>query len=165
MRKITAGKKVQGGLLFLTANTYKRIPVFKQSTPAKIFFRELAFYRSSYQFKLHGYVLMPDHFHLLLNFPAEKNFPDFLRDFKSSVGKLIIDWAKLSSRKKLLQSLKLPDKRMRYKDARYRVFQPGSYVRSVTSPSMFKQKFNYIHANPIRANLTRRAIDYRYSSL
>ena len=165
MKRIYAGKKVQGGLLFLTASTHKRIPVFKQPTPAKIFFQELEFYRKSYHFKLHGYVLMPDHFHLLLDFPPEKIFSDFLRDFKSSVGKLIIDWAKRGQRKKLLQRLRLPDKRKRFKDARYRVFQPNSYVRPVTTTSMFKQKLDYIHTNPVRDNLERRAIDYRYSSL
>lgn len=164
-KKVYAGNKVQAGLLFLTANTHKRVPVFREHVAARIFFQELDFYRSSYGFKLHGYVLMPDHFHLLLNFPEENSFANFLRDFKSSVGKLIVDWAKRANRKALLQRLRLPDNPKRYKDARYRVLQPNSHVRLIMSISMFQQKLDYIHANPVRGNLVKWAIDYRYTSL
>ena len=78
---------------------------------------------------------------------------------------MIVDWAKRANRKALLQRLRLPDNPKRYKDARYRVLQPNSHVRLIMSISMFQQKLDYIHANPVRGNLVKWAIDYRYTSL
>ena len=164
-KKTYAGKKVQAGSLFLTANTYKRIPLFRHADPCRLFFEELGFYRGRYAFELYAYVLMPDHFHLLLGFPAERKFSDFLRDFKSAIGRLVVDWAKENKQIQLLARLQLPSSPTRPKDARYCVLQPNSYVRQVLSAAMFKQKLDYIHDNPVRDHLVKRAIDYPYSSL
>ncbi len=164
-RKVYPSNKVQAGLLFLTATTYKRVPVFREHALCEVFFRELDFYRSKFGFRLHGYVLLPDHFHLVLNFPAGKRFRDFLRDFKSAVGRVVIDWAKENNRVQLLARLRLAASPKRRRDPEYCVQQPNSYARAVTSPAMFKQKLEYIHANPVRAGRVQRAIDYDWSSL
>lgn len=164
-KKIYAGKKVQTGCIFLTANTYRRVPVFKESSLCQIFLRELDFYRVKYGFELYAYVLLPDHFHLLLSFPPDQNFADFLRDFKSALGRFVIDWAKAKNRTQLLARLQLPTAPKRRKDPRFCVLQPNSYVRAVLSSSMFKQKLDYIHANPVRERLVAHAVDYPYSSL
>jgi len=164
-KKIRASKKVQGGFLFLTANTHKRIPVFREPVLCEVFFRELDFYRNRYGFLLHAYVLLPDHFHLLLDFPPQKSFASFLRDFKSAIGRLVVDWLKENRRIALIEQLQLARPPMRRKDARFCVLQPNSYVRAVTSRTMFKQKLDYIHANPVREGLVERAVNYPYSSL
>ncbi|MDA2912432.1 transposase [Acidobacteriia bacterium AH_259_A11_L15] len=163
-KKTYPGKKVRAGIIFLTANTYKRVPLFRESANRDIFFRELAFYRSKYAFSLYAYVLMPDHFHLLLGFPPEKSFAGFLRDLKSAVGRMVVDEAKQNN-PRLLSRLRLPTQPERRRDALYCVLQPRSYVRAVTSRSMFDQKLDYIHANPVRDRLVKRAINYLYSSL
>ncbi len=164
-KKIRASKKVQGGFLLLTINTHKRIPVFQEPALCEVFFRELDFYRNRYGFFLHAYALLPDHFHLLLDFPPQKGFASFLRDFKSAIGRLVIDWARENHRTALLEHLKLTCPPKRRRDARFCVLQPNSYARAVTSRTMFKQKLHYIHANPVRAGLVERALDYPYSSL
>ncbi len=164
-KKVFAGKKFRAGTLFVTANTYKRIPLFRETALCNVFFRELEFYRNKYGFQLHAYALLPDHFHLLLRFPPEKNFGDFLRDFKSSLGRLIIDWAETNDRQRLLARLRLSQPPARRKDARYRTLQENSHVKLVDSARLFNQKLDYIHANALREGLVERAIDYLYSSL
>ena len=64
--KIKATHKVRSGLLFLTCATYKRIPLFRYRKPCRILLESLVFYREKYDSKIYGYVLMPNHFHLLL---------------------------------------------------------------------------------------------------
>ncbi len=164
-KKVYAGRKFQAGTLFLTANAHKRTPVFRERALCDIFFRELDFYRTKYEFKLYAYALLPDHFHLLLRFPPEKNLGDFLRDFKSALGRLIVDWAKANGRHRLLSWLKLNTPPTRRKDARYRALQENSHVKLVDSDKLFSQKLDYIHANALREGLVERAIDYPYSSL
>lgn len=106
-KRIYPSKKVQSGCIFLTVNTYKRLPVFREPALCEIFFRELGFYRSKYGFRLYGYVLLPDHFHLLLDLPTDKSFGSFLRDFKSALGRLVVDWAKARNHAGLLARLRL----------------------------------------------------------
>lgn len=163
--RVYASRKVQAGEIFLTANTNRRVPVFREPELCKIFFQELDFYRQQYKFQLHGYVLLPDHFHLLFAFPPNRKFAAFLRDFKSAVGRLVIDWAKENKRDVLLAQLRPRQSPKRRKDPLYCVLQPNSYARPVISPSMFKQKLNYIHSNPVRERLVTNAVDYPYSSL
>jgi REP element-mobilizing transposase RayT len=163
-KRVYPSSKVQAGTIFLTANTHKRIPLFGIRAICNLFFQELDFYRTKYGFRLYAYALLPDHFHLLLWFPPDKGFAAFLRDFKSAVGRFVIDWAKTNG-SRLLNRLRLPTPPKRQRDAVYRVLQPNSYARAVTSRSMYDQKLDYIHANPLREGLVERAIDYPYSSL
>ena len=44
------------------------------------------------------------------------------------------------------------------------LWQQEKNVLSIFSEGMFMQKVNYIHLNPVRADLVGRAIDYRWSS-
>lgn len=141
------------------------MPIFKEPQPCSLFFKEIDFYRGKFGFELYAYVLMPDHFHLLLFFPPNRDFAAFLRDFKSAVARLLIDWAEENGRVRLLKRMQLPQWPKRHRDSRYAVFQANSFVRRVTSASMFKQKLEYIHANPVRERLVARPIDYPYSSL
>src|ERR1022692_2141569 len=51
---------------FVTAVTWERRPIFRAEPLARLFLDPLARYRSEGRFLLHEFVLMPDHFHLLL---------------------------------------------------------------------------------------------------
>ena len=164
-KKLYAGRKVPWGVLFLTANTYRRMPVFSEPVLCQLFFRELHFYRAKFGFQLYAYVLLPDHFHLLISFPPQQRLRDFLRDFKSTVGRLVIDWLKEKQKSPLLARLRLAVQPKRRRDPCYCVLQSNSYVRPVLSAAMFKQKLDYIHANPVRERLVSRPVDYPYSSL
>jgi len=55
---------------FVTTTTYKRYTYFKDLTKARRFFRALYEYRRQGKYLVHGFVLMPDHLHLILT-PAE----------------------------------------------------------------------------------------------
>ena len=52
---------------YVTAVTYGRIPLFREAELCELFITALAETRIKDPFKLIGYVLMPDHFHLLVN--------------------------------------------------------------------------------------------------
>src|SRR5437868_11529088 len=59
--------KEQNLVHYVTAVTYKRVSVFHDDELCSLFIRALSETRVKDPFKLIGYVIMPDHFHLLAN--------------------------------------------------------------------------------------------------
>ncbi len=55
-----------GHLQFITSSTYRRVPVFASKGFCRIFAQVLGKVRQEFGFRLVGWVLMPDHFHLLI---------------------------------------------------------------------------------------------------
>ncbi len=126
-------KSADRGWLFITGATYRRIPLFREREHCEIFLENLRFYRKKYRFDVSGYALLPDHYHLLLRMPEEVALPGLLRDFKSAVGRQVIDALKRNNQDRLLERLLVPRLPRRRKDARFRVLQADNYVKRVFS--------------------------------
>lgn len=163
--KIKATHKARAGFLFITGVTRRRIPLFRHLAPSQIFFENLAFYRRKYEFKLHAYVLLPNHFHLLIDFPPEQTLANFLRDFKSSTGIQIVEWLKEKQYSQLLGQLALSHSRKRWKDSQYAVWQRNSYMTPLLNAKMIQRRLNYIHDNPRREKLVQEPDNYPWSSV
>ena len=56
----------RSGMSFVTTATRDRQPIFEISRVADLFIETLLHYRTLGHYKLHAYVVMPDHVHLLL---------------------------------------------------------------------------------------------------
>ena len=57
---------IPGELQFITSSVYRRTPLFRSERFCRCFVDALAEVRKASGFLLIGWVLMPDHFHLLL---------------------------------------------------------------------------------------------------
>ena len=62
------------------------------------------------------------------------------------------------------KSAMLKDLLVNAKDRKYKVWERNSLSIELRSTQVFKQKLEYIHANPIRAGLCNLAEEYYYSS-
>jgi putative transposase len=51
---------------FITAATFQKHSLFQSDSMAEMFVQVLLSYRSQHKYSLHEFVLMPDHFHLLI---------------------------------------------------------------------------------------------------
>ncbi len=156
-------KSMARGCVFLTGASHRRLPLFRDPKLCEIFVDNLRFYRRKYGYDVLAFALLPDHYHLLLAVPEQVDLTAFLRDFKSQVGRQIVDSLKNGRKRKLLERLAIGGVSRR-KDARYRALQPDNYVERVFSERFLRQKIDYIHLNPVREGLVARASDYRYSS-
>ena len=58
-----------GHLHFITCSCYQRLPFFASERRRDIFLRILRDVRDRYDFALLGYVVMPEHVHLLISEP------------------------------------------------------------------------------------------------
>ena len=147
---------------FLTGNVHRRIPLFKTPEHCRVLLESLDFCRRKYELSVHGFVIMPDHFHLLVGVPRDGVLSSFLRDWKGfTAHSLVEEWRK-SQQHGWLKKFQVTSKRR--KDSRFRVFQPDTHVEAIVSPRFARQKLNYIHLNPVRKGLVERVTDYPYSS-
>ncbi len=127
---------------FVTAVTWQRRPLFRTELIARLFLDTLARYRNQGRFLIHEFVLMPDHFHLLLT-PA----PNI-------------------SLEKALQLLKggFSFRVKRELGSNVEVWQEGFTEHRVKSGEDFERHAVYIRNNPVRAHLVENAASCPYGS-
>jgi len=61
----------KGDLHFITFSCYRKLPFLATKHARDVFVRELARVGAEYRFRLIGYVVMPNHVHLLMSAPAK----------------------------------------------------------------------------------------------
>lgn len=158
-------KRYEHPTLFISGNVSRRIPLFTLFPEAnQIFLNTLAFCREKYGFALHGFVIMADHYHLLVTLKPGTSVSALLRDFKSYVGKRIVETLAQTGRRELLERFRLAKAPQRRKDALYRVLQYDNNLLEVFTPSVLRTKLDYMHANPIKKGLARDPAQWHYSS-
>jgi REP element-mobilizing transposase RayT len=154
MGKKWSNENLPGALHYLTGNVINRIPIFKSEACCKGFFEVLRDLLQSWPSKIIAYVVMPDHFHLILN-PRDGNIQGFGAALKSLGAKKIIE---ITGGERFL--LDKPDK----DGSIHQVWQESFKAFPLWSSWMSSQKINYIHANPVKAKLVASAKDYIWSS-
>ena len=123
-----------------------------------LFLKVLGETRDKFQFRLIGYVLMPEHVHLLISEPETGNVSRVLQVLKQRVSLAIRGRKKRVSRRQL--ALKFGDA---MKEDR-RFWQRRFYDFNVWSDAKRKEKLHYMHANPVKAKLVQHPGDWPWSS-
>ena len=145
--------------LYITAVSKDRLPVFQKEAINKVMCEALNEARNSGGFLIFAYVIMPDHMHLLTDQPRKPS--EILRYLKGITARRVIDYLKDNKYESSLQKLRHPEWKREHE---YSLWQQEKNVFSVFSESVFMQKVNYIHQNPVRAGLVERVTDYRWFS-
>ncbi len=143
---------------YITAVVFNRTRIFQSVIACKILIDVLSEIKTIHPFKLVGYVLMPDHIHLLIN-PVNSDLSIFLRKLKGKSARQIIDWLKSENHHRSLEKL-----RLNAIGQEFAVWQKSSFVVDLVSPKFLRQKLDYIHLNPVRAGLCNAPQDWRFSS-
>ena len=150
MTKKWSNLNVPGALHYVTGNVLQRIPVFKHDRCCEAFLEVCSTVLHEWPCKLTAYVLMPDHFHLILN-PRDGNIKGFIGTLKSLAAGRVIQIT--------------DDKRFQRRDVfTHQVWQESFKALPLWSSWMIWQKINYIHANPVKARLVSSAQEYQWSS-
>jgi len=127
---------------FVTAVTWQRRPLFRAEPMAHLFLDTLARYRNQGRFLIHEFVLMPDHFHLLLTPAPEISLEKALQLLKGGFSFRV---------KHELES-------------NAEVWQEGFTEHRVKNAEDFERHAVYIRDNPVRARLAENAAAYPYGS-
>jgi len=126
-----------------------------------MFIEALAETRRHYPFKLIGYVLMPDHAHLIVN-PITRDISVLMGRIKSTSARAVLDWLLNSGHVTSLDRLALDTPQR--KGHTHALWQKDFSSIDLWSPRFVRQKLNYIHLNPVRAGLCKHPAEWKWSS-
>jgi REP element-mobilizing transposase RayT len=146
-------------VLYITVVTKDRLPVFRTDKFRDIVCQAIDEARRSAGLLLFAYVIMLDHMHLLTSRPSTTS--NVLRILKGITARRVIDYLKVNNHSTSLAKLRHQERDRNY---RYSLWQTEKNVLPIFTEGMLMEKVNYIHQNPVRAELVDCASDYRWSS-
>jgi putative transposase len=126
-----------GDFHFLTFSCYHRQPYFATQVSRNLFEDALELIRLRYRLAVAGYVVMPEHVHLLLSEPQRAPLSKAVHALKLSVS---------------MRRLERP------------FWQAHYYDFNVFTHAKFVEKLRYIHRNPVRRGLVAKPEDWAWSS-
>jgi putative transposase len=125
---------------FLTFSCYRRKPKLVSTSACRAFLDALERVREQHQLCVYGYVIMPEHVHLLVSEPEHGKLAQAVQSLKQGVARRLALRATES-----------------FWQARY-------YDFNVWSHRKFVEKLRYIHRNPVKRGLVVRPEDWHWSS-
>jgi putative transposase len=155
--------------------------------------KEIGFYSEKYGFEVLGWVIMPDHVHLLVWWDKEERptltISKIMQGIKAGTAMRIIGRLKRRGWQQVLPSTRekrvLQPGHMRSggleqvlqatqdnyavlkshkRNLKYRLWQPGFYDFNIHSEEKLLEKLNYMHNNPVKAGLALSPAAYGWSS-
>ena len=106
--------------------------------------------------KVNTFVIMHNHVHLIWQSLGENKIRDIEISFKKFTAKRF--------REQLLKEGKLKNYIVNKPDRKHQFWKRNSLSIELFTPSVFQQKLNYIHQNPVRSKLCVYPEEYYYSS-
>ena len=159
--------RIEGEVYFVTDTVVDWVDIFTRPIYRHIIIESLQYCQHEKGFLIQGWVLMTNHMHMIVGSASDNKVSDILRDFKKFTSKEIIRTLLVEStesrRDWMLNRFEYAGKNDK-KITNYRFWQEGNNAQEIFLNDYFNQKLNYIHENPVKAELVNRAEEYRYSS-
>ena len=151
-------------LYFITTRAVQRAHVFQRDVIKRILVDSLNVGRILGQYDLFGFVIMPNHIHLILRCHSEYTPSDVMREFKKSTSNLIIRQHEVEDNQQMLDFFASAVKSGRKEQ--HAVWDDEYQPKNIYSPDFLRQKLEYIHNNPIQPHwqLADRPEAYPWSS-
>src|SRR5580693_6101661 len=146
----------RGHLHFITFTCYRRLPLLRSIRARNAFVQVLGETRDRYGFSLVGYVVMPEHIHLLIGEPARGTPSTVLQVLKQRVSRQL-----RGNRRTPAEQLKL---RFAADHALPRFWQLRFHDFNVWSHKKRIEKLQYMHLNPVKRGLVLHPKDWPWSS-
>ena len=155
-----------GQLQFITASTYRRAPLFLSPRLARQLVAVLEEVRAEFGFLLLGWVLMPDHFHLLLKCQPAESPSRIVQQLKQRTAGRILRILRAQIRhawcRRTLERLRLPA--TVHDGSSFRLWQRRFYPYGVYTEKKLLQKLDYMHNNPVKQHLVETPDQWPWSS-
>jgi putative transposase len=129
-----------GDLHFITCSCYRRRLMLGTDQRRDVFLTVLEQVRRRYKFVVVGYVVMPEHIHLLISEPQEMTPSTVMQALKLGFARRVIGEAK---RGKLAGTDSAPQ----------RVWEKRFYDFNVWTAHKRAEKLRYMHRNPVKRGL------------
>ena len=146
-----------GHLHFITFSCYRRLPLLRSVRAKNAFVAILADVRTRFGFSLVGFVVMPEHVHLLISEPSQGTPSTVVQVLKQRVSRR-------------LRRKRAPAKQLRLRFTAEedvsppRFWQRRFYDFNVWSLKKRVEKLHYMHMNPLKRKLVTHPRDWPWSS-
>jgi putative transposase len=147
----------RGHLHFITFTCYRRLPLLRSVRARNAFVNILSEVRDRYGFSLVGYVVMPEHIHLLISEPVKGTPSTVIQVLKQRVSRRL-------RRKKRKPTGQLDLTFASSDDSLPRFWQRRFYDFNVWSLKKRVEKLQYMHLNPSKRKLADHPKDWPWSS-
>jgi putative transposase len=132
----------QAGVYFVTTDTWERRALFIKAILATILVEQIAACRDRGFYKLHAFVVMPEHLHILLTPGDETTIEKAVQMIKGGSAHRM--------------GLEMP--------AKFPIWHRGFHDRWIRDDEQYRKAKMYVEENPVKAKLAGRAEDYFWSS-
>jgi putative transposase len=147
-------RRIHGGNWhFITYSCNRRQQLFSSARRKDLFLRILEEVRAKHSFVVGGYVVMPEHFHLLISEPARGTLSLTMQVLKQRVSRA----CRKKQRQRQQMNLWATDLPSAFWRRRY-------YDFNVYSQRKYTEKLLYIHRNPVKRGLVASPELWRWSS-
>ncbi len=148
---------------FLTFSCYHRQPFFRNKTYCDLFLKILERVRRRYRLVVLGYVVMPEHVHLLVSEPQRDTLSTAVQALKLGLVRSLVHGTDPMSRKNG-ETWGTPSSGTPGLSASRRFWQARFYDFNVWTEQKRIEKLRYIHRNPVTRGLVASPDEWRWSS-
>ena len=148
----------RGDLHFVTFSCYRRRPLLGTRRARDRFVKILDEMRKRHPFRLIGYVVMPEHVHLLIREPLKGNPSKILQVLKQKTSAAL-----RKKRKSAPGQLELGFSKDAAAEQEH-FWQRRFYDFNVYSEKKLREKLDYMHTNPVARKLVAHPRDWPWSS-
>jgi REP element-mobilizing transposase RayT len=150
---------------FITITVVDWIDLFTRRSYCEILDNSLNYCINNKGLKIHAYVYMTNHIHLIIS-SEENKLNEIVRDFKKYTSKELISAIKTQneSRKEWMLSKFEFEAKRTGRATNYKLWQDGFHPVILDNRKKMEQRVNYIHYNPIEAGYVLNEKDWINSS-
>jgi len=154
-------------IYFFTSRITEKIHILRTDDFKQIVADSLNKYLDKYAVSLYGYVIMDNHVHLLISAPTAEGVKrcvqQTLRDSSCKIIRKLESFLDTQFASKAQSILQIFAKHSNGK-AHYAVWKEQARGIPICTATVFHTKLDYIHNNPVRAQLVSEPSAYRFSS-
>jgi REP element-mobilizing transposase RayT len=148
---------------FVTTTVVRFARVFTEDRYCEILIRNIKHYQERYHFEVVGYVIMPSHFHWIVELnPNLGTISDIMRDLKKYSAWDLMEALEQDRRKELADLFSVGSQS--FPNQKRKFWMPRFDDQVIRDEKMMQTKLDYIHENPVKAGLCKSPEQYRYSS-
>jgi putative transposase len=151
---------------FVTFSVVGWIDVFSRESYKEIFTNSLKHCQENKGLKLHAWVIMTNHVHLIISSQTNK-IEDIVRDLKKYTSKKIIAAIQenpTESRKEWMMNLFSFAGENNNNNKEFQFWKQDYHPIELNSAERSKERLDYLHQNPVRSGLVWEPWHYKYSS-
>jgi putative transposase len=142
---------------FITTSCYQRLPLLGKPQNRDLFLRVLEQVRVRYRFVVAGYVVMPEHVHLLLGEPPHGDPSVVMQALKQGFARRLLSRLRAAASPQELSLWRAPLDHGR-------IWQPRFYDFVVFTEKKRVEKLRYMHRNPVKRGLVLEPQQWSWSS-